>query len=393
MVVPPHHIILKSLPYCNSGSHVAGHRQHRLRPDRCGKQVCDTGIHTVEDLLGRRSGGQSEVEAIHQARLVQPREPPQRCLRLARSRLRFDDHQPLVQRGTVGGGLDGVGLRDVGEHFVQAGYDGAAHRIALFQYVQTYPLDGLRGGAARAVHVVIPRSVNVLEPEFVGANPVGQVAQAQKMMLKPRRRRQRTIAFIERLREPLPHQSTDAGHLLRWVQVAVASPQTRMLGTPAVQLQRRPVMRQRRHQQPANRFPTAVVPRLCGVPPPTQSFKEPLCRGTVVVGEHRRQVHGVASSARRPLVGWPVRRYPDLGLEPDVDLADVMQRGEHAEPRRRRAVDVVPACGMRQPSTDGRLHHERFKAGSHVRQVMLQQMDTLRGSAIRLSPEPVDVWS
>ena len=53
-----------------------------------------------------------------------------------------------------------------------------------------------------------------------------------------------------------------------------------------------------------------------------------------------------------------------------------------ANTHRRAAVvssNVVPACGMCQALTDQRLSQERFEARAHVRQVMLQQMNTRSG--------------
>ena len=91
----------------------------------------------------------------------------------------------------------------------------------------------------------------------------------------------------------------------------------------------------------------------------------------------------------------PARRQigirPDPRLKPDIHLADVMQRGEHRQPRRRSLIQRSPPAGPRHPQPNARLPQQRLHTSPHIRQMMLQQMHPCRPPLpvrMRLRPEP-----
>ena len=213
-------------------------------------------------------------------------------------------------------------------------------------------------------------------------------------MLELRPGGQRERVRIERGGEPPAHCCADAGHLLSRAQLAVVAPQPGVDGRVVIQRQRPAVVRKRGDEQRAHRLAAAVVPGVDGLPPPVELVEEPAGGLAVLVGQHRRELPVVAGVARpapaRVVVGGPHPR-----LEADVDLADVVHRGEQRQARRRLVVERGEAAAPGQAPPDGRLRQQRLEARAHVGKVVLEQVDLLRpGLAVgpRLRPESAGVY-
>ena len=98
------------------------------------------------------------------------------------------------------------------------------------------------------------------------------------------------------------------------------------------------MVRERGDKQAADRLAAAVVPGLDGVRPPSQGVEKPGCRLPIFVAQHRRQVQRVTGAMSPGLSGRQLRVPPDLRLEANVHLADIVKgRGRaRAAPRLRR---------------------------------------------------------
>ena len=205
------------------------------------------------------AGRQGEVEAVHQSRLVHAGEPPERGLRLAGAGLRFDDDEPPVERRVARGLLYRVGRAVYVEQIPEFGR--SLEAVSLSGQVQPYRVDGLLGPLPRSLDIVVLGRINVSEPFFVRADPVGPVTQAQEHVLEGGSARQRRRARCERGGEPQAQQPADATHAVLGVQVVEPPPDGRVLVTRAAfQLQRPAVMRERGYQHRADRLAVAVVP-------------------------------------------------------------------------------------------------------------------------------------
>ena len=74
----------------------------------------------------------------------------------------------------------------------------------------------------------------------------------------------------------------------------------------------------------------------------------------------------MAGAARSALSGGQVGVPPDLRLKAGVYLADVVQRGEERQPRRRGIVERVQPTGVRQTLPYRRLGEELLEARADV---------------------------
>ena len=92
-----------------------------------------------------------------------------------------------------------------------------------------------------------------------------------------------------------------------------------------------------------------------GVPPPAQCVEEPVRCLPVGVPKHRRQVLGVAGAMRQAPARRGIDVSPDLSLEANVCLADIVQGGKEGETRRRCVIQIIPSTCGSQPTPDGRL--------------------------------------
>ena len=123
---------------------------------------------------------------------------------------------------------------------------------------------------------------------------------------------------------------------------------------------------------------------------PAQGVEEPFAGAAVRAAQDRHQICRVAGPLR-PASSLQVGGGPDPGLEAHVDLADVVERGEHAQPRRGCIVQVVATGGAGQPLTDGRLGQQGLEAGADVGQVAFQEVYPPRVFPVRLGPMPLCV--
>ena len=337
------------------------------------------------NLAGGGAGGQREVDAVDELLLVHSGEPPQRRLGLAGAGLGLEDDDRRVQRRLDRGPLYGVGREP--EERVEAAR--AGERIPLRGDVQPDLAQRARGPRpGDGEEVVVGRLVGVCEPLLVGADPVGERAQPQEHVLELRPGGQRERVLVERGGEPPAQQRADAGHLLARAQFAVVAPQPGVGGLSAFQRERPAVVRQRGDEQPAHRLGAVVVPGVDGLPPPAELVEEPAARLAVVVEKHWDQLAVVAGVARPAPVGMVVAG-PHPRLEADVDLADVVDRGEQRQARRRLVVERGEAAAPGQAPPDGRLRQQRLEAGAHVGRVVLEQVDLLRpGLAVGLGLRP-----
>ena len=132
------------------------------------------------------------------------------------------------------------------------------------------------------------------EVGFVRTNPVGQHAQAQEHMLKSRCRRERRSVRCPGRRKPVSYQQTDTLYTTPGMQCTEGAPDGGVFGPDRLHVERSAVVRQRSHEQGADRLPVTVVPRLGSVPPPAQGVEEPVCGFGIVTVQNRRQINDVS---------------------------------------------------------------------------------------------------
>ena len=146
------------------------------------EEIGDELINPVVYLDRCRTGGQGEVQPVHQPLLVHMREPPERGLRLPGAGLRFNDDQLLTERRVAALLLHGVGRTRNVEQILEFGY--ALKAVSLSGQVQSYRVNGFLGLPLGALEIVITRRVLIRKPALVGADPVGPVAQPQEHVLE-----------------------------------------------------------------------------------------------------------------------------------------------------------------------------------------------------------------
>ena len=182
---------------------------------------------------------------------------------------RLDNDQALVQRNRYRQLLNGVGCC-VGDTERDAKFRQGGQRVKsvpLAVDIQPDFRDRALGFVPCGLHVVGAGLSAEREVDFVGANPVGQHAQAQEHMLKRGCRRERRSAACPGRGKPVSHQPADVLHTTPGVQCAEGAPDDRILGSAALHIQRPAVVRQCGHEQSADRLPVAVVPGQKIIPP------------------------------------------------------------------------------------------------------------------------------
>ena len=143
---------------------VPGNGEH-YRWSAAGEEVANETIDALVNLDRRRTGGQGEVEAVHQVRVVHAGEPPERGLRLAGAGLRLDDDEAPVEGRLVRGILYRVGRAVYAEEFPKFGH--VLEAVSLIGYVQPYRFDGFLGAFPGALDVVVRWAVAVFEYALV----------------------------------------------------------------------------------------------------------------------------------------------------------------------------------------------------------------------------------
>lgn len=182
---------------------LAGHGEHHRRVVRVRKNAVPEAPDPLEDLRCRDPRRQGEVEPVDEALAKQVREAPQRGLRLARARFRFQHDEVGVRfRHLL---LDRTG-RPVPER-VEKGRgtphnDGAARRR-----IEADRLDGFKRPRPGERHPIGALAVGIGKEPFVRSEPVGQHQQAREGVMEGGRLRQ-VGALLEGLVEPSVERST-----------------------------------------------------------------------------------------------------------------------------------------------------------------------------------------
>ena len=200
-------------------------------------------------------------------------------------------------------------------------------------------------------------------------------------MLKGGMGGQRRRAIGEGFVEPLAYQVADSPDALLGVQAGEWTPDGRVGRLGVIEVKGLAVVGKGGGEQSGDGVPVVRVPAQEFVP--TQRVQEPLAGPVVVTKQDRHQVRSVAGPTR--LAHSPqVVVCPYLSLKAGVDLADVVESGEHAKARHSPLVQIIAPGGAGQPLSDGRLCQQRLEARAYVGQVVLQQVDSLRVAVPRL---------
>ena len=251
--------------------------------EQVGYKFVDPSVH-----LGCRGPGrQSEVEPVHQPRLVHAGEPPKHGLGLAGAGFGLDDYHGLIQgRSQCGLLLDGVGRRAAGyvEQSPEA-WDGV-NPAPLSGQVQPDILDCPAGLHPCLIHVIAIGNIHELEPVFVGANPVGQGTQAQKHVLEGGSGREGRRVLGPRITEPLAHLTADAPNGLLGVQAGEGLPDVRIGLFGVVEVQGFAVVGTCGGKQGGNGVSIIGVPAQQLISP--QRIQEPVAGPVVITKQDRR---------------------------------------------------------------------------------------------------------
>ena len=374
VVLPPDFIGAQVLAGEVPGPEVTRNCQDRIGFIPGGEQIGYKLVDPPVQLGCRGAGGQRKVKPIHQPSLVHAGEPPQHGLRLAGAGFGLDDYHGLIQgRFQCGLLLDGVGRRAA--WYVEQSLEtwDCVNRAPLFGQVQPDILDCAARLHPRRIHVIVIGNIHELEPVLVGANPVGQGTQAQKHVLEGGSVGERRRVRRPRITEPLAHLMADAPNGLLGVQAGEGLPDVRIGLFGVVEVQGFAVVGTRGGKQCGNGVSIIGVPAQQLIPP--QRIQEPVAGPLVITKQDRRQVRRVAGPLR-PAPPLQVGVGPDPRLEADVDLADVVEAGEHAQAGYGYRIQVVASGSAGQPLANGRLPQQPLEASADIGQVMLKQVDT-----------------